>query len=485
MIKLYNTLTKQKEEFQPIGPPRVKMYTCGVTVYDDCHIGHARSLYIFDVIRRYLKYRGFDVQLVRNITDVDDKIINRARESNTDPKALVDKYIAAYYRDLGHLGVSKADVEPRATENIPEMIKHIQELVTKGFAYPTATGVYFSVRKFPGYGKLSGQSIDQMLEGVRKTSDETKNDPLDFALWKAAKDSEPFWESPWGRGRPGWHIECSVMSQKYLGVETLDIHAGGRDLVFPHHENEIAQSEALSGKPFAKYWIHHGLLTINQQKMSKSLGNFITIQDVLKKYPADVLKILYLQAHYSSPVDFSWEKMEAAKTAYEKILILTTKLDNFLTHNNCTSETPWSTRKASLRRQFFEDEFIAVMDDNFNTPKGLSVLFDMISACYGELATDDPSRLQTLPYAKRIIDLIARVFGLQLKPNKITHAATIESNAFIRALSNEEIEKKLSLRNEYKKGKNFSEADKIRHELSSAGIIIEDNKDGTVTWRLK
>jgi cysteinyl-tRNA synthetase len=283
-IHIYNSLTQKKEEFIPLRPPKVNIYTCGVTVYDDSHIGHARSLYIFDVIRRYLEYRGFKVRLVRNITDIDDKIINRAKELNTDWKELIKKYIDRYYQDLEVLGIEKGDDEPRATENISDMIKYIESLINKGYAYVTPSGVYFSVRKFKNYGKLSGQSIDQMLTGVRKEPDETKKDPLDFALWKLSKSDEPSWDSPWRKGRPGWHIECSTMSMKYLKTQTLDIHAGGRDLIFPHHENEIAQAEALTGKPFAKYWIHHGLLTINGQKMAKSLGNFVTIKDFINKY---------------------------------------------------------------------------------------------------------------------------------------------------------------------------------------------------------
>src|SRR3989338_11256462 len=288
-IKIYNSLSRKKEEFKPLKGKTVKIYTCGVTVYDDCHIGHARSLYIFEVIRRYLKYRGFKVNFVRNITDIDEKIINRARELKINCQELVEKYINKYYEDLAALDIPRADSEPRATENIPAMVKYIEGLIKKEFAYVTESGVYFNVRKFKDYGKLSGQGIDQMLSGCRIEPDEAKEDPLDFALWKISKPDEPSWESLWGAGRPGWHIECSVMSQKFLKTDTLDIHAGGRDLIFPHHENEIAQCEALTGKPFAKYWIHHGLLTINGQKMAKSSGNFVTIQGALRRYHPDVL----------------------------------------------------------------------------------------------------------------------------------------------------------------------------------------------------
>jgi len=318
-VTLYNSLTQKKEPVAPLASPKLTMYSCGVTVYDDCHIGHARSLYIFEVIRKYLQFRGYDVLFVRNITDIDDKIINRANELKVDWKELVERYIRRYYEDMDALGIPPADIEPKATENIADMVAHIGGLINKGYAYVTDSGVYFSVRKFKNYGRLSGQSIESMLTGVRKETDENKHDPLDFALWKTSKPGEPSWNSPWGQGRPGWHIECSVMSTKYLKTETIDIHAGGRDLIFPHHENEIAQSEALTGRPFATHWIHHGLLTINGQKMSKSLGNFITINDAIKRYHPDVIKIFFLQAHYSSPIDFSDNKMVEAKQAYERI----------------------------------------------------------------------------------------------------------------------------------------------------------------------
>lgn len=320
-IRIHNSLTKKQEELKPLKDKTINMYSCGVTVYDECHIGHARSLYVFDVICRYLRNRGFKVNFVRNITDIDDKIINKANELNKDWKDVVKENIAAYEKDLQALEIGKADKEPRATENIDSIKKDIAGLIEKGFAYETEGDVYFSVRKFEGYGKLSGQSIEKMQEAVRIEKDEKKQDPLDFALWKRSKEDEPFWDSPWGGGRPGWHIECSCMSLKYLNCQTLDIHAGGRDLIFPHHENEIAQAEALSGKPFAKYWIHHGLLTINGQKMAKSLGNFVTIQDALKKYSIEDLKMFYLSSHYASAIDFSEDKMQEAHKALQRFEI--------------------------------------------------------------------------------------------------------------------------------------------------------------------
>jgi len=333
-VCIFNSLTKKKEELTPQEDKTLRMYCCGVTVYDQCHIGHARSLYVFDVIRRYLTYRGYDVHFVRNITDVDDKIIAKAQERGRTFEDVVRENIEAYYRDLKDLGIDRADVEPRATENIPGMIEDIRGLIQKGFAYEAGGDVYYDVRKFKEYGRLSGQSIDKMEEAVRIEPDAKKKDPLDFALWKKSKEGEPFWESPWGRGRPGWHIECSCMSLKHLQCKTLDIHAGGRDLIFPHHENEIAQAEPVTGKPFARYWIHHGLLTIQGQKMAKSLGNFITVQEALQKYSADELKMFFLSSHYASPVDFTDGKLLEARKALNRFDILFWKayqlVDNLL-----------------------------------------------------------------------------------------------------------------------------------------------------------
>jgi len=474
-IFIYNSLSRKKEEFIPLNPPKVNIYSCGVTVYDDCHIGHARSLYIFEVIRRYLKYRGFEVRFVRNITDIDDKIINRANELKVDWKELVKKYIDRYYEDIKALNIPEADSEPRATENINEMIRHIQRLIEKGYAYETKTGVYFSVRKFKGYGKLSGQSIEQMLSGVRKEADETKEDPLDFALWKKSKPGEPSWVSPCGEGRPGWHIECSVMSQKFLKTETLDIHAGGRDLIFPHHENEIAQAEALTGVPFAKYWLHHGLLTINGQKMSKSLGNFVTIKDALKKYHPDVLKIFYLQAHYSSPIDFSEKKMEEAKQALERIAIFIDKVTRSVRkpprrgQGQCASlpEGDKVTSEKSKEIGEFKNRFIAAMDDDFNTPQALASLFELVNTANKNI--DDTGFISE---ASDVLLELAALFGLEIA------AKTGYKNlpATVTAL--------IDKRNEAKKRRDFTEADRLRKELENQGIILEDTKEGT-TWRRK
>ncbi len=463
-VYIQNSLTRKKEEFIPLKPPEVNIYTCGVTVYDESHIGHARSLYTFDVIRRYLKYRGFKVNFVRNITDIDDKIINRANELKVNWQELVNKYIARYQEDLLALGIEKGDFEPRATENIPDMIEYIQALIKKGYAYEAGGDVYFEVRKFPSYGKLSGQSIDEMHAGARIEPSELKKDTLDFALWKKSKEGEPFWDSPWGKGRPGWHIECSVMSQKFLKTKTLDIHAGGRDLIFPHHENEIAQAEAASGKPFARYWIHHGLLTINGQKMAKSLGNFVTIKDFIDEYEyADILKLFFLSAHYSHPIDYTKEKIEETKEGLDRILAFLRK-----TSTNQKSQT---TRTQELEE--IKNKFISAMDDDFNTPQGLAAIFDLVS-----IANKNINNLEFISSAKSLLLELTNIFGLELREPMSSSSSSSSSSLF------RDIESLVAKRNEARKRGNFQEADRIRKELEEKGIILEDTKDGTA-WRRK
>ncbi|MBL7151549.1 MAG: cysteine--tRNA ligase [Candidatus Omnitrophica bacterium] len=465
-MHIYNSLTRKKEEFIPVNPAEVNMYTCGVTVYDECHIGHARSLFIFDLIKRYLTYRGFKVNFVRNITDIDDKIINRANELKVNWDELVKKYIDRYYEDLKSLGIAKAEDEPRATENIPDMVKYIEGLIEKGFAYESAGDVYFNVRKFPDYGKLSGQSIDHMEEGVRVEPTENKKDPLDFALWKTSKENEPSWESPWGRGRPGWHIECSVMSRKFLKTDTLDIHAGGRDLIFPHHENEIAQAEALTGKPFAKYWMHHGLLTINGQKMAKSAGNFVTAKDFLASHKdADILKIFFLSAHYSSPIDYSDAKIKSIKQARERIFIFAEKIESELSRQDVNS-LPREISYESLRKIW--DRFIAAMDDDFNTPAALSCVFDLVS-----ITNKNIDSIDFINNARALFRQMFSVLGLSFRPQ-----------AQMAGRTPEEVEQKILEREKARKAGNFTLADKIRAELEEMGILLEDGEDGT-TWRRK
>lgn len=464
-ILIYNSLSRRKEEFSPLKPPKVNIYACGVTVYDESHIGHARSLYIFDVIRRYLKYRGFKVRFVRNITDIDDKIINRSKELKCDWKELVKRYIARYYEDLRDLGIEKADCEPRATQNIAGMIKHIKMLIDKGYAYTTDSGVYFSVRKFPGYGKLSGQSIESMLSGARIEPDEKKQDPLDFALWKRAKENEPSWKSPWRKGRPGWHIECSVMAQKFLKTDTLDIHAGGRDLIFPHHENEIAQSEALTAKPFAKYWLHHGLLTINGQKMAKSLGNFVTIKDFISKYnDADILRLFFLSAHYAHPVDFTEAKIEEAKKALERISILMEKVDKKL------QAARYRLHAKEIKEiKEIKNRFIEAMDDDFNTPQALACIFDLVT-----LANKNIDDLDFIFSAKNTLRELLGIFGISLKVNP----------AKVTTTTDDEIKAKILEREKARQNKDYALSDKIRKDLEEKGVILEDTKEGTI-WRRK
>ena len=464
-IRLYNSLTKQKEELVPLKDKTIRMYACGVTVYDQCHIGHARSLYVFEVIRRYLQYRGYDVHFVRNITDIDDKIIEKAKEFKKKSEEVVKENIDAYYRDLRLLGIAKADVEPKATENIPDMIQHIEGLIQKGYAYEVAGDVYFSVRKFPDYGKLSGQSIDKMLEAVRIEKASNKKDPLDFALWKKSKEGEPFWDSPWGLGRPGWHIECSCMSMKHLHTQTLDIHAGGQDLIFPHHENEIAQSEALTKSPFAKYWLHHGLLTINGQKMSKSLGNFITVEEALKKYPVDDLKLLFLFSHYASPVDFTQEKMAEAHKALDRFDILFWKVSNIL-----HGEEDFETREEDFIVRH-KDAFLEAMDDDFNTPRALGALFDLVNDTNKFIDSQ-----KSHPQYKSVIytavdtmeDFLKNIFGLY------AHDEAVDLT--------EESRKLLEERKKARASKNFKKSDEIRALLKQKGIIVEDGPQGQ-TWR--
>jgi len=463
-IFIYNSLTRKKEQFVPLNYPQVKIYTCGVTVYDACHIGHARSLFIFDLIRRYLKFRGFKVSFVRNITDIDDKVISRAVELKINWQDLVAKYIVSYYQDLASLGIAKADFEPRATENIPEMVAYIKRLVDQGLAYESAGDVYFDVRKFTGYGKLSGQSIDQMYTGVRITAAESKKDPLDFALWKKSKENEPSWPSHWGPGRPGWHIECSVMSQKFLKTETLDIHAGGRDLIFPHHENELAQSESYTGKIFAKYWMHHGLLTINAQKMSKSLGNFIAIKDFVAKYHnAELLKLFFLSAHYGHPIDYSDLKIEEAKQALQRISI-------FMDKAKLVKPGLAAAILKLIPKEIAElkNKFIASLDNDFNTPEALACVFELVN-----LGNKNIQKANFIFSAKTALNEMLKILGINLKAVKIDTE-----------ISEDEIKLRIQKRIDAKNSKDYALADKIRKELEDQGIILEDTKDGT-TWRRK
>ncbi|MDD2927508.1 MAG: cysteine--tRNA ligase [Candidatus Omnitrophica bacterium] len=461
-IHIHNSLSGNKEEFHPLKPTEVKMYACGPTVYDEPHIGHARSAYIFDVIRKYLVYKGYKVKFVRNVTDVDDKIINKAREEfpdedlNSSFKKVAEKYLKSYHEALKSLGIeTNGIIEPKASEYIPKMLTFIQRLIDRGAAYVSGGDVYFDITKAKNYGKLSNQSLDKMESGARVAANENKRNALDFALWKSAKENEPSWESPWGKGRPGWHIECSVMSSDILGDE-FDIHGGGIDLIFPHHENEIVQSEA-AGEKFARYWIHHGLLTINGQKMAKSLGNFVTVKSFLDKYKnADLLKLLFLSTHYAHPVDYTNEKIQEARQALEKITILLDKITN---KNPCSK-----IKNAELSA--LKNKFMAAMDDDFNMPQAQAAIFELVNAMNKNI--NDPGFICE---GKALLFELSGVLGLQCdKPGD-------------KDISKEE-QALINRRNDAKKQRNFSEADKIRQELEAKGIILEDTKDGTI-WRRK
>ena len=483
-IKIYNTLTRQKEEFKPLKEGNVGMYVCGPTVYDAPHIGHARSAYVFDVIRRYLIYKGYKVKFVRNVTDIDDKIINKAKEEfkeenlNSAVKKVSDKYLEVYHKYMDDLGIACPDVEPKATEYIDKMKEFIVVLIKREMAYESGGSVYFDVRKAPNYGKLSNQSFKMLESGARISPEENKKDPLDFALWKSAKEGEPSWPSPWGDGRPGWHIECSVMSLSILGDE-FDIHGGGIDLIFPHHENEVAQSEG-AGKGFARYWIHNGLLTINKEKMAKSLGNFVTIKEVLDRYSSDVLKTLFLKTHYSHPVDFSWERIEENKIALYGIIRFLRQAERREAGKEAIvkiQDTNSNLNRLNFSEEIrkYKDRFIEAMDEDFNTPFAIACLFGIVRLCEGVLFYDTYVRekhLSILVAAKQAIQEIGGVLGLSFKEELLT-------------ISVEDIEKSISLREGFRKDKMFKDADKIREELEEKGAILKDSKDGRTDWDYK
>ncbi|MND85296.1 Cysteine--tRNA ligase [compost metagenome] len=457
-LSIYNTLSKTKEPLQPLVGNQVRMYVCGMTVYDFCHIGHARVMVAFDVVARWLRHRGYDLTYVRNITDIDDKIIRRANENGEPFEALVERMIAAMHEDEARLSVLRPDIEPRATGHIAGMHQMIQTLIDKGFAYAPGNGdVYYRVGKFEGYGKLSRRKIDELKIGARIEVDEIKEDPLDFVLWKGAKPGEPSWESPWGAGRPGWHIECSVMSTCCLG-ETFDIHGGGPDLVFPHHENEIAQSEAATGKLYAKSWMHAGAVRVDGEKMSKSLGNFFTIREVLEKYHPEVVRYLLVSSHYRSPINYSEESLKEAKGALERFYHALRGLPE----------------AAPAGGEAFVERFGAAMDDDFNSPEACAVLFEMVREV-NRLRDGDLAAAAGL--AARLKSLAGLLGVLQLEPD-----------AFLRAgaegkVDAAEVEALIQARLQARAEKNWAESDRIRDQLVAMGVVLEDGKGGT-TWRL-
>jgi len=482
-MKVLNTLTNRLEEFEPLNDKKVGIYACGVTVYDLCHIGHARSAVVFDVIVRYLRYRGFDVKFVRNFTDIDDKIINRANKEGVKWKDIAERYTEEYYKDMDRLGIARADVEPRATEHIADMIEIVKALIEKGYAYTVDEGeaqsVYFSVEKFPQYGKLSKKKIDELMSGARVDPDERKRSPLDFALWKASKPNEPWWESPWGKGRPGWHIECSAMSLRHIG-ETLDIHGGGADLIFPHHENEIAQSEAYTGKPFAKYWIHNGFVTIDKEKMSKSLGNVLNIRDLLDIYDAEALRLFLLSSHYRSPIEFSHEYIKEAEATLDRVYSTIWRIEDF---ENVEPKDK-SKSKIELNIRNLKSEFEKAMDDDFNTAKALGVIFEFIKELnrFMDKKPSNKEDLTLLSYAKKIIKELGGVLNLFQRQPTQWYRDLLKIKKL--EISEDEINRLIEERVKARKNKDWQKADTIRQQLLSKGIILEDKPYKTV-WKVK
>ena len=467
-MKVYNTLSGKKEEFVPIEEGKVSMYVCGPTVYNLIHIGNARPMIVFDTVRRYMEHRGYEVNYVSNFTDVDDKIIKKANEEGNDPSVISERYIAECKKDMEALRVKPATTHPKATCEIGGMIEMIQTLIDKGHAYVAEDGtVYFKTRSFPGYGKLSHKNLDDLRSGGRSllvSGEEQKQDPLDFVLWKPKKEGEPFWESPWCEGRPGWHIECSVMSKKYLGEE-IDIHAGGEDLIFPHHENEIAQSEAANGRPFAKYWMHNGFLNIDNKKMSKSLGNFFTVRDISEKYDLQVLRFFMLSAHYRSPLNFSAELMEAAKNGLERIVTCVSNL-NFLLEKAQKQELSGEEEKALLQAKDFAKKFDEAMDDDFNTADAISAIFELVK--FINIHTSKENSRQYIDELVNEMEELTQILGIITKREK--------------ELLDQDIEDLINERQVARKEKNFQRADEIREELSKKGILLEDTREG-VKWK--
>ncbi len=468
-LVLYNDLTRTKEPFVPLKEGNVGFYSCGPTVYDFFHIGNARPFIVFDVLRRYLEYSGYEVTFVQNFTDIEDKMINRANQEGITVKQLADRFIEEYYKDADALGIRRATHNPKATEHMPEIIALIEKLVEKGHAYATGGDVFFDVGSFPSYGVLAKQSLEELQSGARVEINERKRHPLDFALWKAKKEGEPSWPSPWGEGRPGWHIECSAMSMKYLG-ETLDIHSGGTDLTFPHHENEVAQAEAATGKPFVRYWIHNGYLLIDKEKMSKSLGNFLTARAALQKYPAKAIRLFMLSAHYRSPINFSEESLNQSLGAVERLENCWSDLEHARKNRKTTTDGSRNEFEALFKE--YENRFTTAMDDDFNTAAALGILFEAVKTVntyLKETQTLEESFLESAAEFFRKIDSVMGVLGLD--------AATGEEDAA-------EIEGLIAERNAARKNKDFKRSDTIRDDLAARGILLEDTPDGT-KWKKK
>ncbi|MFZ5353492.1 MAG: cysteine--tRNA ligase [Bacillota bacterium] len=458
-MKLYNTMTRKKEDFVPMVPGEVKMYSCGPTVYNYFHIGNARPFIIFDALRRYLEYRGYKVTFVQNFTDVDDKIIKRAKEEGISEKEVSEKYINEYFKDAEGLNIRKADYHPKVTEHINEIIATIKMLEAKGLTYSVGGDVYYDTSGFDEYGKLSRQNLEELEAGARVDVNDVKKNPTDFVLWKSQKPGEPAWESPWGLGRPGWHIECSAMSMKYLG-ETIDIHSGGQDLIFPHHENEIAQSEGATGKPFARYWLHNGFINVNNEKMSKSLGNFFTVRDISEKYDLEVVRMFMLSAHYRNPINFSSDLLDQTKSSLERLYNAKNNLLHLLENAEDRALTP-SEEEFVTKLESYKEGYINAMDDDLNTADALAAIFDLVRDTNSN--TDINSSKTLLQKAYNLLMELTGVLGLlQKKQDGL----------------DEEIQRLIEERQKARKEKNWALADKIRDELKERGVILEDTPQG-------
>ena len=464
-MKIFNTMTRSKEEFKPLEEGKVKMYVCGPTVYNYIHVGNARPFIIFDTLRRYLEYRGYDVTFVQNFTDVDDKIIKRGHEEGIAPEEIAQKYIKEYFVDADGLGIKRASVHPQVTENIEQIIEFVKELEDKGYAYAVNGDVYFDTQKFEGYGKLSGIKQEELEAGSRIEVNDQKKHPMDFVLWKAKKEGEPGWTSPWGEGRPGWHIECSVMSRRYLG-DTIDIHAGGQDLKFPHHENEIAQSEARSGKTFSNYWMHNEYININNEKMSKSKGNFFTVRDISKLYDLEVVRLFMLSTHYRNPINFSDEILNQSKAGLERLYNAKERVEFIISKLNDNAENA-DELKLEEELNSFRQRFIEAMDDDLNTADALSIIFEL-----ARFMNSNVNENSTKEFANKVLDEF----------NELTGVLNVVNKKHEEDMLDEEIQALIQKRTDAKKNKDFKLADEIRNELLEKGIVLEDTRQG-VKWR--
>ncbi len=473
-VMLYNTLSQKKEELVPYSQNKIKMYVCGPTVYSSAHLGHARAAVTFDVIERFLSHIGYEVTYVRNFTDIDDKIISKANETGVPTQEISEKYIQEYKEDMASIGVKSPTIQPKVTEHVPEIVEMIERIIDNGHAYQSGDDVFFSVKKFKGYGKLSRRDPDDMLAGARIDINEKKEDPLDFALWKGAKPGEPFWESPWGNGRPGWHIECSLMSTKYLG-ESFDIHGGGKDLIFPHHENEIAQSEAATGKPFAKYWIHNGLIQINREKMSKSIGNILNVREAVSMWSNEAIRLFFLSHQYLNPADFSDTTMNEAEAALERLYITLKRA------NDLRKDGEGEDKQLANSVQTFKERWVKTMCDDFNTADALGSLFELTRAINRSL--DSIGWTPTLQSALEEINHFGSTLGiLEYEPEEYLQGHKLEKSSS--DITEEEIEELIKERNSARDKKNWKRADEIRDDLSNRGILLEDKAEDTI-WRVK